>query len=242
MRGRVRRIVPGFNSAHRTQVLLGMRGPRGKLRWRHFARKAVSLLALTSYFAFTIGFPLPRLLAKGRGQPFLCQSHDCGCRSAEQCWQHCCCFSAEERWSWAQEQHVQPPAYAERPSTQGWNRPRLRDRECAACPKKPSTEPDELKRASCCADHEREKLCCKSSNAEKPVAKPSQSTGLPRIAAQHCHGLKGQWTSGGTGVSPIPVTSWQLLLPPGTWVTVKNTSSLIANLVPPDPPPRTFSS
>src|SRR5438132_6551133 len=84
--------------------------------WRRLTRKLCTLLALVSYLAVGVGLPLPAHAHKDRSQPFPCQDHLCGCQSAEECWRHCCCFTPEQRWAWAEAHHVVPPAYAERPS------------------------------------------------------------------------------------------------------------------------------
>src|SRR5438105_14669671 len=103
--------------------------------WRLVTRRMCACGALLCYLATAVGFPLPSLVQKDHSQPFPCQDHPCGCQSAEQCWRHCCCFTPEEKWAWAEAHGVVPPPYAERPHGQGWNTPRLRDREesCTRC-------------------------------------------------------------------------------------------------------------
>jgi hypothetical protein len=56
------------------------------------------------------------VLDKDNSQPFPCQSCACGCRTAEQCWTNCCCFTPAERFAWAEKNGVTPPWYAQRPS------------------------------------------------------------------------------------------------------------------------------
>src|ERR1700722_3615938 len=120
----------------------GWHTPRTPLR-----RRFAAALALFAYLAAALGYPLPASFAnhKDRSQPFPCQDHACGCQSAEQCWSGCCCFTPEERWAWAESHHVEPPAYAEKPSPKGWRTVRLRDREaatdatCSCCAHEPST-------------------------------------------------------------------------------------------------------
>src|SRR5215469_4629850 len=73
-----------------------------------------------AYLLTALDIPLPASVHKDASQPFPCQNHPCGCQTAEQCWRHCCCFTAEERWAWAREHHVQAPAYAEKPAARGW--------------------------------------------------------------------------------------------------------------------------
>src|SRR5438132_7984698 len=101
---------------------------RSKLGRRSRGRLTAGFV-LVIYLITSAGFiPMPVFASKkASGQPFPCQDHACGCATAEECWRHCCCFSAEERWSWAQEHGVQPPDYAERPAAKSWSTARLRD-------------------------------------------------------------------------------------------------------------------
>src|SRR5437016_1785557 len=94
--------------------------------WRRWTRRITAGLALAAYLVATIGFPIPAPAGKDRSAPFPCQDHACGCRSAEQCWQHCCCFSHAEKLAWAQTNGVEPPSYAEQPVEEGWHTVRLR--------------------------------------------------------------------------------------------------------------------
>src|SRR5437016_3053981 len=93
--------------------------------WNLRARRLCAAVALLAYLATLMGFPVPALQEKDRNRPFPCQDHACGCRTAEQCWRHCCCFTPEEKWLWAQAHHVEPPSYAEVSPSKGWRTPRL---------------------------------------------------------------------------------------------------------------------
>lgn len=55
------------------------------------------------------------LLDKDSSQPFPCQSCPCGCKTAEQCWTNCSCFTPAERLAWAEKNGVTPPTYAQKP-------------------------------------------------------------------------------------------------------------------------------
>ncbi|HTU89291.1 MAG TPA: hypothetical protein VMF69_04265, partial [Gemmataceae bacterium] len=59
-----------------------------------------------AYLLAALEIPLPIFVHKISSQPFPCQDHPCGCQTAEQCWSHCCCFTPEERWAWAQAHNV----------------------------------------------------------------------------------------------------------------------------------------
>ncbi len=65
--------------------------------------------------------PIPVMVSttafKDRSIPFPCQDDACGCRSAQQCWSSCCCYSDRERLAWAEAHHVVVPATFAKPVT-----------------------------------------------------------------------------------------------------------------------------
>lgn len=60
-------------------------------------------------------FPLPlswhSATEKDLSAPFPCQDRPCGCKSAEQCWKQCCCFTNSQKLAWAKANHVAAPSY-----------------------------------------------------------------------------------------------------------------------------------
>ena len=73
--------------------------------------RATSLVCLGLMGLLLTGYPQPRLSPKDRSTPFPCMDSRCGCRTAEQCWKHCCCHTLEEKLAWAREHGVTPPDY-----------------------------------------------------------------------------------------------------------------------------------
>lgn len=74
----------------------------------------VRLTAATTLAAFlvaSVGYPLWSGEGKDLSKPFPCMHRACGCRSAEQCWRGCCCFSNRQKLAWARENKVTPPDY-----------------------------------------------------------------------------------------------------------------------------------
>lgn len=70
---------------------------------------SVRILVLAGFVASHLGLPTiepAQHLASGK---YPCQGHQCGCMSAEHCWQHCCCMSLEDRLAWAERNDVTPP-------------------------------------------------------------------------------------------------------------------------------------
>lgn len=85
-------------------------------RCPEWPRRLISLCLLLSYLAFQFPFPLPpgisiSGLTTQVPSQYPCQDRGCGCRSAEQCWQRCCCFSSAEKVAWAEKRGVTPPDF-----------------------------------------------------------------------------------------------------------------------------------
>lgn len=49
--------------------------------------------------------------SKDCSAPFPCQDRRCGCRSAQQCWKQCCCFTNAQKLAWAKANGVNAPAF-----------------------------------------------------------------------------------------------------------------------------------
>ena len=82
-------------------------------------RRTLSCAMLLVYVFTSGGLPLPVLLVKDQSQPFPCQTRRCGCASAEQCAQRCCCFSAEEKQAWFASHSTASPWPSVRKTTSG---------------------------------------------------------------------------------------------------------------------------
>ena len=96
-----------------------MTGPRSMRSSRHKITRQIWRLRLVS-LSVLIGvcasiFPLPigwqSRTEKDRSVPFPCQNRPCGCKSAEQCWKKCCCFTNSQKLAWAEENRVRAPSY-----------------------------------------------------------------------------------------------------------------------------------
>ncbi len=76
---------------------------------RHSLRhRAVGWCSLAVYAVAAFGFPVPEVAGGWDGTPYPCQHHNCGCRSARQCWTQCCCFSQQEKLAWAAKRGLTP--------------------------------------------------------------------------------------------------------------------------------------
>ncbi|MFV0442408.1 MAG: hypothetical protein ACK5Q5_02430 [Planctomycetaceae bacterium] len=77
-----------------------------------WGRRLIGLLVLGSLCASFVPLPVMRPgLNKDRSTPYPCMDRPCGCRSADECWRSCCCFSNVEKVAWAKEHRVQLPAF-----------------------------------------------------------------------------------------------------------------------------------
>lgn len=77
-------------------------------------RQGTLLACAVAYLATTLGVPAPAVTMLATDtKPFPCQGHHCGCRSAEQCAQRCCCFTRAQQKAWyAANGHTAPPSIA----------------------------------------------------------------------------------------------------------------------------------
>jgi hypothetical protein len=197
--------------------------PRRNNFWAPLGRRLCAGVVLVTYLAVASGVPLPLGSDKDRSQPFPCQDHPCGCRSAEECWRHCCCFTPEEKLAWARSRGIEPPAYAERPGDR-----RAHGDEDAE-PPPPSTR-------ACCAG--KSGGCCHT--AERRSA-PGRGwvAGLTHL---RCRGLSTVWVTTGSVLPPLPPPAWR------PWPPLDSTLSYADGLLatrsasPPDPPPRPLAA
>jgi hypothetical protein len=109
--------------------------------------------------------------AKTAEVPYPCQSHACGCTASELSWAgDCCCFTLEEKLTWAEARGIEPPEHV-RPTVAA----RAARKAKSACCSKP-------KKSSCCSAHEVAEAKCED---EPPAPKLKWVAG---IFAQKCRG------------------------------------------------------
>jgi hypothetical protein len=89
--------------------------PRYALIRRPNLRRWTCALLLVAFVVSAVGIPLPAGDRLDRyeksGGPFPCAKSACGCRTARQCWQSCCCHTFSERLAWARRNGVRPPDF-----------------------------------------------------------------------------------------------------------------------------------
>jgi len=124
------------------------------------------------------------LSSKACSEPFPCQHCRCGCRSAEQCWTSCCCFTLRERLAWAKKNKVTPPAFVaylvESDPAQG----AVSSKDGSLSSKLASTT-ENGQGGDCCQVFK--KTCCNKSKSTRD-AKARSSKSVIRILALRCQG------------------------------------------------------
>jgi hypothetical protein len=223
--------------------------------WNLLARRLCASVALLSYLATIIGFPLPSLQGKDRSQPFPCQDHPCGCRTAEQCWRHCCCFTPDEKWVWAQAHHVEPPSYAEVSPSKGWHTARLRDQTegeenaCRMCSssteKRTEGAASGVGEKSCCAARSGVPCCDHGQPHRSDTNQPKTKGGLHwvhGISILRCQGLSTLWVSAGAVLAPPSGPAWSAPVNPSGVLSDRDASPVTVPHAPLPPPPRSLSA
>lgn len=80
---------------------------------RRWIPRLISLAVLAGVCAAVVPIPIavPVVGQKDRSEPFPCQDHACGCLTAAQCWNHCCCMSGTAKVAWSRRHGVRPPDF-----------------------------------------------------------------------------------------------------------------------------------
>lgn len=78
-------------------------------------RRLLSLAVAVAFTLTLLPIPVP-VAAPGRSpkdtsSPFPCQNRPCGCRSADQCWKKCCCFTNQQKVASAKKNDVSIPQF-----------------------------------------------------------------------------------------------------------------------------------
>ncbi|MFM7075065.1 MAG: hypothetical protein ACKO3G_03230 [Planctomycetaceae bacterium] len=225
-------------------------------------RTIVRLVTL-AYLLVALGLPLPvgtvadvpgvvapgggiaagLLAAKDRSRPFPCMNSPCGCGSAEQCFESCCCHTPAERLAWARRHGLgaavtdaleRRVAAAVIPAAPDAGRPA----GGSCCSSAAASAPADAE--SCCdtglAEATPGPAAAQGSRDEASSAAPTVGvTGVTLRAMLACQGLLTQWLSVSGSLPPPRFDGTQRPLPVGV-IDVRDV------LVPspagaPEPPP-----
>lgn len=203
--------------------------------------RLLSLLLLMTIWAAHLPLPyrLAKPVGKDRSRPFPCQDRPCGCRTAEQCWQRCCCFSREQRLAWLQQYAIRVPQQAQRKS-------------CCQYQKTISEQPHVSRKRvmetslahagkSCCQPLLQSGYCPKESPHRQDDRPAHEDEGVAILAfvAHPCQGQLWGWNTFACQAVPLdsdpacPVSG-----PPQASLSITSDLLLARALEPPVPPPR----
>jgi hypothetical protein len=185
-------------------------------RLRRGGRDGILWLGLICFALTAGGVPLPDAPQIGAGGPFPCQGHRCGCSSAGQCWQNCCCFSQAEKLAWAKANGVTPPAHA----------------VAAASAQKSGVKSQPR---SCCASVKTTQSCCATSAADEKSNACDYTLGLE---SAKCRGAATLWLASGAVLPWTPPTEFAVERIAGDYVPFTNDAAASLLARPAIPPPR----
>lgn len=207
-------------------------------RWLRNSRSGfVRLTAATTLVAFlaaTLGVPLSSAdTGKDLSAPFPCMHRQCGCRSAQQCWQSCCCFTNREKVAWAKEHGVTLPDYVATAAE--------READSTSTPNKPTCCAAKGSAKSAAAMNDDKKGSCAAPRDKQEAAQVrSEASGLQVISiaeALACQGHAEQWVAMGA-IDVPPVALWQFHLLASATLAIFSESCDSLAAAPAAPPPR----
>jgi len=187
------------------------------------ARRLITGLALLAYVASVVGYPLPLPAlasqdgaARDASVPFPCQGHACGCQSAAQCLDNCCCYTAAERLAWVHKNAIALPAAT-----------------MAALEKKAEQDSPSAAGGSCCQ---------RGGHCDDDDAEAARQAGgfvwVNAIQAQKCQGLTTLWIASGANL-PLEIRPlWEFDWAPAGETALLNDATFVVSYRPDVPPPR----
>ena len=230
-------------------------------------RRLITAVALAAYLGSVWGYPLPQFAAVDASTPFPCQHHRCGCQSAAQCWNNCCCFTPAQRLAWAHEHQVEIPADIESTLLAAVAADSGGVAQHACCAHEHHDDHDGADHDG--ADHDgtdhdgadhahavasadcREQAAsvtghCQTSSAEKDHHCAACASNDPPAAigwvlgieARKCRGLSTSWVTSGASLPPVILPLWQYDWTPAGQVALQVDRFAPLHWAPPVPPPQ----
>lgn len=198
----------------------------------------IALFSCALLLVTTVGFPLPTFVSKDTSKPFPCQKRACGCRTAAECWDHCCCFSDEEKLAWAEANHVDPPAsFMARMEAK-----RSKVVQVASSASKPSCCHSSDSCPSCGTTDQTKSCCaCESTKKSNDQRVEAEVDYILVMEAARCQGTDLSWLC--IKVTTLPPVSVIVKRPSITtieWVTDNDELAESHELEPSNPPPEPF--
>ena len=162
-----------------------MAAGRRKIDGQLIRRRCCAVVALLSYLAVTMGFPLPAATSRKSGSGFACQNRSCGCQNAMDCQSGCCCGGGAEKQT------------------------ALKDYDSPAPPAEPAICPHCGGKKQCDRPSTPEKSCCARKHAQASAC--SNAPAKTRPTFHWFHGLKAMECK---GASTLWITTGAVVLPP----------------------------
>ncbi len=200
-------------------------------------RRIITGLALLAYVASTIGYPLPLPAGdQDTSTPYPCQGHACGCNSAAQCWDNCCCYTPAERLAWVRSHNVAlPAATIAALEAEAGQTTATASKSC--CQSKPQVAKSDAS-GECDASKSESQSC--GHHAESSQASPATKSRIGWIngvQAQKCQGLTTLWLVSGANLPVAIPTLWEFDWNLLGQVVPANDNFSSADHQPPVPPP-----
>ncbi|MDB5388831.1 MAG: hypothetical protein JWM11_4477 [Planctomycetaceae bacterium] len=220
-----------------------------RIQW---ARRLISLVVLIGILGSFV--PLPAGLGLGNSkdlsQPFPCQYRACGCRSAEQCWKRCCCFTNSQKVAWAKSEQVDLPVFVVNAAK---FEQQVANQKKQCCRSQTTCDDKACDVKSHPSEHPSQATAARQSSPVTPVTVTSADSTLPKQIRAHqrpgadfvigvlvmqCEGQGWFWNSLPWSILPeLP----EVILPQdqlGERAVVYSESHQAQSLRPPVPPPR----
>lgn len=184
-------------------------------------------LLLVTHLAVAVGAPIPAIGLISSGERFPCESHGCGCATAQRCWQQCCCYTTAQKLAWARANNVQPPDELEADAPQPTKTQSAR-RACCSTSQQPAT----------CEPTPRKPSACEAPAEEVDATPETEFTWQLALQAQRCRGQAGTWLHAEPSLLPPTIEISTIEAPCVERLVLFPESVASRAIVPPVPPPR----
>ena len=202
------------------------------------SRNGVVLLLIAYIFA-TSGMPVSIVSTSGSSvERYPCEGGCCGCQSAQQCWQSCCCHTLSERLAWARRHNIRPPSYviafAKVADSESQVAHHTADRVLIG-PQKPADLDSVCGRTGSSSTQERTNCCLPSQRTNRDVPSSRQ---VITVQAFRCQGLSQALSFVSILAIPFRSICHPASLSPTDWITPPHSDRLpTAYHEPLEPPP-----
>ena len=216
-----------------------------------FNRTLVWIVTLT-HTLLASGLPLPfgagrgqdsgasvrHPVSKDRSRPFPCMDSPCGCGTAEQCFESCCCHSVAERAAWARRRGIDADVVAALERRAGAERraaPVTGGGNCCTVAAAPPSRAA-ASESSCCDQGPGDAA---TDDREPSEADPGDAVGPEWVTLRAylaCRGMVAEWATVGGALPPARVEAGSPPAPSGV-VEVTDATVVSPSRTPESPPP-----